>query len=42
MSNWGYIGLAYGVVWVGFAIFRIYLGARRREVERLLRKERGV
>ena len=39
MSNWGYVGLAYGITWATLAGFWVYLRRRTREAERLLEKE---
>lgn len=38
-DNWYYIIAAYGVVWVAFAGYRLFLRARRAEAMDLVRKE---
>lgn len=36
MSEWFFVGLAYGLTWVGMIGFAVYLGVRRRRaLERL-------
>ena len=39
MSNWGYVGLAYGVTYVTLAAYWVYLRRKVREAERMLEKE---
>ncbi len=38
-ENWYYIVAAYGVVWVALLGYRVFLSARRREAQDLVRKE---
>ena len=39
MSNWFYVGLAYGVTYVSLAIYTIYLMRRRARAEAALRAD---
>jgi hypothetical protein len=39
MSNWMYIGMAYGLTYVTLAGYWVYLRRRTREVQRMLEKE---
>ncbi len=38
-DNWYYIVGAYAVVWVALVGYRVFLAARRREAQDLVRKE---
>ena len=38
MSNWFYVGLAYGITYVGLAIYTIYLFRRRAAANEALEK----
>lgn len=44
MSEWSYVVAAYALTWVGLAGYALYLHARARRAQRLLRdeEERGV
>ena len=39
MSNWGYVGLAYGLTYVSLAVYTIYLMRRRARAEAALRAD---
>lgn len=38
-ENWYYIIAAYAVVWAALVGYRVFLAARRREAQDLVRKE---
>lgn len=39
MSNWFYVGLAYGVTYVSLVVYTVYLMRRRARAEEALRAE---
>lgn len=41
MSEWSYIGLAYGITWAVLAGFMVLLNRRRVETERAVREIEG-
>ncbi len=38
MSEWGYVGVAYGLTWLTLIGYGIYLGSRVRRARRLLER----
>ena len=40
MSEWGYVGLAYGVTYFGLVIYTVYLWRRRASAEAALEAEK--
>ena len=41
MSEWSYIGLAYGITWAVLAVLMLLLNRRRVEAERAVREIEG-
>lgn len=40
MSNWGFVGLAYGVTYVSLIVYTLYLWRRRSAAQDALRVEK--